>query len=463
MLSVCCCCCALLKCAAAGWCTYQSLPQPHPTVSPAHLSLISWAQVRLVAPNDLARAAIEAHAKISRYTLRTPLLHSAWLSAVGECEAFLKLESEQYTNSFKVRGALNKLLALNEQQLAQGLVTSSTGNHALAVLHACSALPAARSVDCTIYLPTTAAAGKVWCGAFVWTLGGAATVRSCRTLIITSLGRTSARQHVPDAAMPYQVAKLRARGARIILHGADCVLAEAEARRVAAQRGCTYVSPYNDTAVMAGQGTLAVELLQQLHDRVLEQQQSLQPQSLPPLQQQQEGVEERLIDVAIIPVGGGGLIAGVAAVLKAAVPGVHVVGASPAASPVMARSAAAGRVLDDVPCDAPTLSDATAGGIEPNAATLQPCMSYVDEWVDVDEAAIADALVSLLEHEGKVAEGAAGVGLAAFVQLASIGSLRGKRVAVVVCGGNIGREALSRVLEQGRVLGKERWCSADSS
>ena len=68
MLSVRCCCCALLKCAAAGWCTYQSLPQPHPTVSPAHLSLISWAQVRLVAPNDLARAAIEAHAKISRYT-----------------------------------------------------------------------------------------------------------------------------------------------------------------------------------------------------------------------------------------------------------------------------------------------------------------------------------------------------------------------------------------------------------
>ncbi|KAF8071054.1 bhcB [Scenedesmus sp. PABB004] len=289
--------------------------------------------LQLVAPNELARAAVAAHERCARHGVRrTPLLEAAWLSAVGGggCEALLKLESEQHTNSFKARGAVNK------------------------------------------------------------------------------------------------VSKLRRLGARVVQHGADCVLAEAEARRVAAEAGGTYVSPYNDWEVMAGQGGVAVELLQQLRGRRL--------------------------DVAIVPVGGGGLIGGVAAVLKAAAPGCLVVGAQPAASDVMARCVAAGRILDDAPVS-DTLSDATAGGIEQGAITLQPCVAHVDRWVSVSEQDIADAMLSLLHHESKLVEGAAGCALAAFRALAEAGELHGKRVAVVCCGGNVSPAVLARVLAEGRVGG----------
>lgn len=213
---------------------------------------------------------------------------------------------------------------------------------------------------------------------------------------------------------------------------------------------------------MAGQGSVAVELLQQL------------PADAAP-------------DVVIVPVGGGGLIGGVAAVLKAADPAIQVraarapgrkggsrasrppsstrvsstrglrapscapprpqvIGAQPAASDVMRQSVAARRIVDAPSGD--TLSDATAGGIEPGALTLQLCVDFVDRWVSVSEQEIADALVGLLAHEGKLVEGAAGCGLAAFRRLAP--ELGGKRVVLVCCGGNIAPATLAHVLQTGR-------------
>ncbi|WIA31927.1 hypothetical protein OEZ86_002786 [Tetradesmus obliquus] len=338
---------------------------------------VNMQAVQLPHTNELAAAAVEAHARIQGHVLRTNLMHSHWLSSVGGCSAFLKLESEQHTNSFKVRGALNKILSMPDEQIRQGLVTCSTGNHALAFVYACSRSAAASQAHSTIYLPTTAS--------------------------------------------PAKVAKLRAEGGNVVQFGQDCVDAERQARSVAQQQGSTYISPYNDWHIMAGQGSIAVEMLTQL------------PQGK--------------LDVCIVPVGGGGLIAGIAAVLKAAHPGCMVVGAQPAASDVMRQSVAAGSIVD-VP-SGETLSDATAGGIEEGAITLQPCQQYVDTWLTVSEQEIADAVNSLLQHHSKLVEGAAGCGLAAFRQLAQAGELRGKQVAMVCCGGNIAVPVLQSVLQTG--------------
>ncbi|WIA11794.1 hypothetical protein OEZ85_011886 [Tetradesmus obliquus] len=334
--------------------------------------------VQLLHPNELAAAAVEAHARIQGHVLCTNLMHSHWLSSMGDCSAYLKLESEQHTNSFKVRGALNKILSMPDEQIRQGLVTCSTGNHALAFVYACSRSAAASQAHSTIYLPTTAS--------------------------------------------PAKVAKLRAQGGNVVQFGEDCVDAERQARSVAQQQGSTYISPYNDWHIMAGQGSIAVEMLAQIpHGSKL--------------------------DVCIVPVGGGGLIAGVAAVLKAAHPGCVVVGAQPAASDVMRQSVAAGSIVDVPSWE--TLSDATAGGIEEGAITLQPCQQYVDRWLTVSEQEIADAVFSLLQHHSKLVEGAAGCGLAAFRQLAQAGELQGKQVAVVCCGGNIAVPVLQSVLQTG--------------
>lgn len=239
--------------------------------------------------SDIATAVAEAHTRIQPYVLRTNLLYSTWLSSLAKCDAYVKLESEQHTNSFKVRGALNKVLSLTPEQLQQGLVTCSTGNHALAFLYACKVVPAAQTAPSTIYLPETAS--------------------------------------------PAKVSKLQALGGNVVHYGNDCVLAEVKARQVAEQQQSTYISPYNDWEVMTGQGTVAVEVLQQ--------------------------IPGGQVDVCVVPVGGGGLIGGIAALLKSACPGCWVVGAQPAASDVMRQSVEAGRIVDVASEE--TLSDATAG------------------------------------------------------------------------------------------------------
>jgi threonine dehydratase len=205
---------------------------------------------------------------------------------------------------------------------------------------------------------------------------------------------------------------MRRYGIEVRQHGDDSLLSELEARRYADEHGLAYLSPYNDLDVVAGQGTIGVEIVEQL-----------------------PGVE-----VVFVSVGGGGLIGGIASVLKAYNPAIHVVGCLPENSPVMAVSVERGAIVD-MP-SLPTLSDGTAGGIEEGAVTFALCQALVDEYVLVSEAEIATAMREIMEGEG-----AAGVAVAALRKTQE--RWQGKQVAVVLCGGNISLATLRLVLETG--------------
>jgi threonine dehydratase len=313
------------------------------------------------------RAAIEAaDERIRPHARETPLIHSPALSELAKAEIYLKLENLQRTGSFKARGALNKLLLLSPEDRARGVVTASTGNHGAA---------------------TAFAAGKV---------GVAVTV------------------FVPHIAAPSKVERIRKLGARVEFFGQDSGETELHARGVARAEGKCWVSPYNDLDVVAGQGTIGVELLRQ----------------------------EPGLEALVIALGGGGLLAGVAGYLKAVRPETWVIGCSPRKSAVMIRSLEQGRILD-LPSE-PTLSDGTAGGVEPGAITFDLLRDTVDQYDLVDEDEIARAMRLLYEEERLVVEGAAGVALAA--ALHPNPRLEGKKVAVVLCGGNIGWEVLTGAL-----------------
>lgn len=273
----------------------------------------------------------------------------------------------QRTGSFKVRGATHALLCLPSDRRARGVVAASSGNHGLGLAAAARRL----DVPALVFVPETTPAEK--------------------------------RAAIAD------------KGAEVRVHGADCVDTEAHARQFAAADGRHYVSPYNDADVIAGQGTIAVELLEQWRD----------------------------VQRLYVAVGGGGLISGMAAWARRIVPDIEVVGCSPAASPAMAECVRAGRI-HDVDCGE-TLSDSTAGGVEAGAITYPLCRDLVDRFVDVDEDAIARALIATLEHQHLLVEGAAAVAVAGL--LADVaGGQPARRSVVVICGGNLPLATLRRVL-----------------
>jgi len=211
--------------------------------------------------------------------------------------------------------------------------------------------------------------------------------------------------YLPHHASSQKIMMLQRYGVPLRLYGRDAEETEAYARAESERRGQVYISPYNDPHIIGGQGTIAAEVLQELP----------------------------AIDYIFVAVGGGGLIAGIAGYLKAMSPQVTVVGCLPRNSPVMYESIKAGRIIR-IPTQ-PTVSDGTAGGIEPGAMTLALFQHYVDEWVLVDEREIHQAMRLIFEHHRLVVEGAAGVAIAAFLQSKAV--LEGKQVVVVVCGGNI--------------------------
>jgi len=237
---------------------------------------------------------------------------------------------------------------------------------------------------------------------------GAAVARSAATVG----GR--AIVYVPEDADPGKLAGIRRLGAEIRPRGADCVETEAAARSFAEAEGLTYISPYNDPAVAGGQGTIAVELERQLG----------------------------ALDAVFVALGGGGLISGIGARLKATRPSCEVVACSPANSAVMHHSLIAGRILEME--SAPTLADATAGGVEPGSITFAGCRAAVDRSLLVSEAEIAEAMRLVIGGHHLLIEGAAGVAVAAYRRVAA--QYAGRRVAIVLCGANIGLEKLKRVL-----------------
>ena len=218
---------------------------------------------------------------------------------------------------------------------------------------------------------------------------------------------------VPEQTSPAKVEKIREFGGDVRFFGTDGLDTEEHARAFAAAHGKFYVSPYNDREVVAGQGTCGIEIVE----------------ALPGL------------DAAFIAVGGGGLVGGVGSVLKEHDASIQIYGCQPLASPVMARSIEAGTILDLA--GSATLSDGTAGGIEQGSLTFPLNQAVVDDWIVIDEAAIAAAMRRYIDSEGDIIEGAAGVAVAGLFDRRS--EIAGKTVVVIICGGNISEQALREV------------------
>ena len=307
-----------------------------------------------------------AERRIRRYVLETPTVRSQWLSELSGAEVYLKLENLQGTGSFKLRGATHKLLSLSPAQAARGVVTASSGgNHAMAV----------------------AATGEK--------LGIATEV------------------FVPARVEVARREKIESFNAKVRLVDGEPLLAEQTARREGAQSGREYVSPYNDYDVVAGQGTISVELLRQL------------PR----------------LDAVFVAVGGGGLIGGIGAHLKAASPATEVIGCWPSNSRALFECMRAGKVIEVE--EQPTLSVSTAGGIEEGAVTLPLCKRVIDRSLLVGEDEIFDSLRRVYREDGQLVEGAAAVAVAAFRQAAA--EYAGKTVAILLCGGNLDAALAARI------------------
>jgi threonine dehydratase len=309
----------------------------------------------------------EAANRIEPHVLRTPLLTSDPLSERHGADIAIKCEHLQRTGSFKVRGSANVVHSLSPDLAAEGVITASSGNHGIGVATAA----ASRGFACTIYLP--------------------------------------------EAAAPSKIAQIRRLGAEIVLvEGTDTSRAEMAARRAAEERGITYVSPYNDPRIIAGQGTIGKEILE-------------------------DGAAP---DAVVVSVGGGGLISGIATWIKASSPSTLVIGASAANDRAMAASIDAGEII--TPHFEPTFSDGTAGGLEDDTITFDICRALVDRWVDISELEIARAVASMVDDHHHLVEGAAGVALAAATQFADTNP--GTRVVAVSCGANVGTASLEAML-----------------
>jgi threonine dehydratase len=222
--------------------------------------------------------------------------------------------------------------------------------------------------------------------------------------------------YVPSNAAPNKLEALRRTGVELVLFGEDSGLTEVEAHRVAEESGRPFISPYNDPRVIEGQGTIAAELFEQLP----------------------------AVDTVYVAVGGGGLAAGVGYYLDQMRPSARTVGCWPENATALHASMEAGRAVDGV--QRPTLSDATAGGVEPDAITIDLCRRYIKEDVFVSENEIADAIRFLLQTSNLVGEGASGVALAGFRQRAN--AEQGSNVVIVLSGGNIAPSALRKILDE---------------
>jgi threonine dehydratase len=280
----------------------------------------------------------------------------------------MKLVTLQTTGSFKIRGALTKLLSLSADDRARGVVAASTGNHGIAVAEAGSILT------------------------------------------------TPVHVFVPESAASSKLAKITQRGAHVTPVPGDPINAERDARRHAEEHGLSYVSPYNDPSVIAGQATIARELARQC---------TTEPAAI------------------FVPLGGGGLASGIAIGAKAVWPTTRVIACSPLSSAVMARSIEAGRILE-LPSQ-PTLSDATAGGVEEGSITFDLCRTWVDEFVTLSEDEISTAMRHVLEHDRQSLEGAAALAVAGCRQLRSRFS-PADTVVVILSGANVSDETLASVL-----------------
>lgn len=310
---------------------------------------------------------VEARGRITGVARRTPVERSRRLTNELGREIWLKLECFQVTGSFKIRGAMARLSKLSKEEKARGILTVSAGNHGLAIAHCAEAL----SIDATIVVPESASRAKV--------------------------------------------ASIRRYPVTLIERGASYDEAESAARRMEREMSATFVSCYNDEDVIAGQGTVALEIMEDV------------PR----------------LDAILAPVGGGGLIAGIAVAAKAINPRIKIYGVEPQASPTMSESLRAGRIVEIK--EEETIADGLAGNIEPGSMTFPIVQQLVDDIILVNEESIKDAIAQIAREDHLMIEGSAAACIAALGDA----KLEGQHIAIVITGRNISFDLFARVIAGG--------------
>jgi threonine dehydratase len=311
----------------------------------------------------------EARERIKDVVVNTPLALAPYLSEICECEIFLKKENLQVTGAFKIRGAYNKIASLTSQQHASGVIAASAGNHAQGV-----ALSASKF--------------------------------DTKAIIV-----------MPESTPLTKVNGVKYYGAEVILHGSNYDEAYAYAREYADKHSLTFIHPFEDIKVIAGQGTVALEILEKCES----------------------------LDAIIIPVGGGGLIAGMSEAIKAINPEIEVIGVSASGAPAFRESYDKKTAVDST--HVRTIADGIAVRDTSNV-TLSYALKNVDKIISVDDEEIASAILFLLEKQKIVVEGAGAVGVAALLHK-KLPDIKNKKIAVVLSGGNMDVTLLSVIIEKG--------------
>ena len=311
----------------------------------------------------------KAKERIEGVAVKTPFSYAPYLSEISGSDIYLKKENLQVTGAFKLRGAYNKIASLSEEERKKGVVAASAGNHAQGV-----ALSASKfGINATIVMPES-----------------------------TPLTKINGVKHY---------------GAEVILSGANYDEAYIFAREFAKENGFTFIHPFEDEEVIAGQGTIALEMLETCSE----------------------------LDAVIVPVGGGGLISGIASAIKQINPDIKVIGVSAKGAPALKNSFELKKPVDST--HVRTIADGIAVR-DTSPITLEYILESVDEFIGVDDEEIASAMLFLLEKQKLVVEGAGAVGVAALLH-GHLEHLKGKKTAIVLSGGNVDVTLLSVIIEKG--------------
>jgi threonine dehydratase len=304
------------------------------------------------------------HDRIKEFIRKTPLIHSEFLSELCHNNVYMKLENLQLTNAFKIRGALNRMQILSPEEKTQGVITASSGNHAQGL-----------------------------------------------ALAAKHLG-ISAKIVVPVNVSKTKLSKIEKFEVEIIQEG-DFDEIEGIARKIAFQENITYISPYNDIEIIAGQGTITLEIYEDLKE----------------------------VDTIIVPIGGGGLISGIAFTAKSINPNIKIIGVQTKGASTMYKSWKAGKIIKVEEFD--TLAEGLLGGLESNAITFDIILKNIDEIVLVNEESIRNAINLLWKYEGQIVEGA-GATVVAYI-LEKKQELAGKNIVTVISGGNIDSDLFNEI------------------
>jgi threonine dehydratase len=309
-----------------------------------------------------------AQKRLANIVLKTPLVHSEYFSKISNNNIYLKLENLQKTNSFKIRGAFNRMSLLDEEEKALGVIAASSGNHAQGVAIAAENL----KISATIIVPSNISMDKL--------------------------------------------EKLKNYDVRVVQKG-DFTTIEPDARDLSRKENLVYISPYNDVEIIAGQGTIALEIFEELSQ----------------------------VDYIIVPIGGGGLISGIAVAAKAIHPGVKIIGVQTEGASTMYESWKSGKIVKVDEHE--TLADGLSGGLEEGALTFRLIQTHVDKIVLVKEESVRTAISDLWKNENQIVEGA-GATVVAYILEKNM-NVANKNVVAVVSGGNIEKLLFQKIVGNG--------------